>query len=163
MRLMSVVRFLMVMSFLAAIGSALAAVIAKGRLTSRGGPEDDEVDLVTIFEPQEFTSSARALRRITATTMYGGGTIDLLGAMLDPGGATVRARTIFGGFRLVIPAAWRVELDGIGFAGGSADGRDQSLVDPQGPVLRVRSTAVFGGIGIVSEGPDRRAAEPVKA
>ena len=151
------------MSFVAAIGSALAAVIAKRRMTSSGDPEDDEVNLVTIFEPREFASSARALRHVTATTMYGGGTIDLRGATLASGGATVRARTIFGGFRIVIPAAWRVELDGVGFAGGSADGRDQALVDPEGPLLRVRSTAVFGGIGIVSEAPDRQAAEPVTA
>lgn len=155
MRIWSILRFLVVLGVLAAIGSAFAAMVMRGRLASRGGPEDDELELVTIFEPLDLTSRASALRRVSATTWYGGGTLDLRPATLDAAGATLDARTVFGGLRIVVPATWRVELDSRGFAGGAADGRDQALVDSDGPTLTVRSRALFGGLGIVSETPDR--------
>jgi hypothetical protein len=163
MRLSSVLRSLMLMGLLAALGSAVAAVIARGRMTSRGGPADDELDLVAIFEPMDVTSTAGALRRVSVTTWYGGGTLDLRAATLDPAGATITARSIFGGMQLVVPATWRINLQSVGFAGGAADTRDPAGVDPTGPLLTVRSTAVFGGIGIVSERPGSLGASPAAA
>lgn len=151
-----ILRTFITLSILAAISSAIAAAVVKNRMliASKGEPEDDELDLVAIYEPRNLTSSATALRRASVTAWYGGGTLDLRGATLDPAGATLTLRAIFGGYRLVIPATWRVELDTVGVFGGIGDGRQKDLVDAEGPVLRIEGFAVFGGVGIVSEAPD---------
>jgi hypothetical protein len=137
-----------------AVGSALAATRLKGRLASRGRPADDEVELVAIFENADFTSTASSLRQIDLTAMFGGGTLDLRLATLDPAGATLRARTVFGGYRVAVPGTWRVERRALGLFGGSGDARPRAWVDPNGPLLTIEGFALFGGLGVVSETPD---------
>lgn len=143
---------------LGAIGSAIAASYFKRRLTSRGGPSDDEVEVVTIFDSLEFASSAPALRRMSLLAWYGGATVDLRNARLDPAGATLTLRAAFGGIRLVVPPSWPVELALTGAAGGFADGRDHAVVDEAAPVLRIEGFVVFGGGAIVADDPDLDAA-----
>jgi hypothetical protein len=136
------------------IASAIAAAYAKGRIESRGEEEDDEFDIVSIFEGKDFASRAKALRRGSVLSWYGGGTVDLRGASLDPSGATLNARSIVGGLRLVVPETWRVERDTIAIVGGVGDGRGEDRIDDSLPVLRLEGFSIFGGIGIVSEAPD---------
>lgn len=136
------------------VGSLVGAAIAKGRLASKGGPADDELDLVAIFEPLEFTSMAPALRRASVLAWYGGGTVDLRGATLDPAGATLTLRAIYGGIRLLVPETWHVERQAVGIFGGIGDARDPARVVEAGPTLRVDGFAVFGGAGVLSESPD---------
>jgi hypothetical protein len=142
------------LSIMAGIASAIAAAVAKGRLLSKGEPADDELDLVAIYDALDLASTAPALRRASYTAWYGGGTLDLRGATLDPAGADLTVRAIFGGFRLIVPATWRVELHMAGVFGGIGDGRKRDLIDPVGPVLRIDGFAVFGGVGILSEAAD---------
>jgi hypothetical protein len=150
----TLLRTFLVMSAVAAAASAIAAFVARGRMASSGGPADDELDLVAIYEGLDFTSAAPALRRVAVIAWYGGGTLDLRGATLDPAGAVMTVRAIFGGYRLVIPETWRVELRARGVFGGIGDGRKADLVDPNGPLLTIEGFAIFGGVGIVSEAPD---------
>jgi hypothetical protein len=152
-------RAFLVVGFVLSVASAIAAVVARGRMASKGGPADDELDLVAIYDGLEMASTAPALRRASVTVWYGGGTLDLRGATLDPTGALLTVRAVFGGFRLVVPPTWRVELHGKGVFGGFGDGRKADLVDPEGPMLRIEGYATFGGVGIVSEAPDLAAAE----
>lgn len=155
-----VLRAFIVLWLVAAAVSALAALVARRRMASKGGPADDELDLVAIYDSMEMASTAPALRRASVTAWYGGGTLDLRGATLDPAGALLTARAIFGGFRLVVPPTWRVEMHGTGAFGGFGDARRTDLVDPSGPILRIEGFALFGGVGIVSEAPDLATAEP---
>ena len=148
------VRGFLALTLLAAVVSAVGAFIARGRMASLGGPEDDELDLVAIYDRLDFTSTAPALRRAAVTAWYGGGTLDLRGATLDPGGAVLTVRAAFGGYRLVIPETWRVELRTKGIFGGVGDGRKSDRIDPNSPGLTIDGFAVFGGIGIVAEAPD---------
>lgn len=53
-------------------------------------PASDDVTLTSIYGPLEFASTAQAFRGGTLTCLYGGGTLDLRGATLAPGGATLR-------------------------------------------------------------------------
>jgi hypothetical protein len=152
-------RAFLVIGLVLSVASALAAIVARDRMASKGGPADDELDLVAIYDGLEMASTAPALRRASVTAWYGGGTLDLRGATLDPTGASLTARAIFGGFRLVVPPTWRVELHGKGVFGGFGDARKADLVDPAGPVLTLDGFAVFGGVGIVSEAPDLAVAE----
>jgi len=138
----------------AGIASVIGAAILKGRLKSHGEESDDEIDLVTIYEARDFTSTASAFRGGSFLAWYGGGTVDLRGATLDPAGATLDLRAVFGGIRLVVPETWQVERSTVGIFGGTGDARDLDLVSPDGPTLHLTGYAIFGGAGIVSEAPD---------
>jgi hypothetical protein len=151
----ALVRVVLIIAAAANIASVLAALVARSRLTSSGGPADDELDLIAIFGGANLASTASALRRISGAAWYGGGTLDLRGATVDPAGASVVTRAIFGGFRLVVPETWRIEIDGKAVFGGFVDARDQVLVDPGGPLLTVKGLAIFGGVAVVSTARDR--------
>jgi len=147
------------LTILTAIASAITAALAKQRLVQHAGETDDEIDLVTIYTGQDFSSKATSFRGGSVLTWYGGGTVDLRGATLDPAGARLDVKTIFGGFRLVVPETWRVEQRLVAIFGGVGDARDSSVVDQLGPTLVLEGFALFGGIGIVSQAPDLDRAE----
>ena len=155
---MRLIRNLLGLVILGGIASAVGAAIAKGRLVSSGTEADDEFDLVTIYDNLSFESHATALRRGSALTWYGGGTIDLRNARLDPAGATLELRTLFGGLQLVVPPAWRIEQDVTAVFGGIGDVRGFAPDETDGPLLRLTGWCLFGGIGIVSEAAVDRAA-----
>ncbi len=139
---------------LGSIASAIGAAFLKGRLESHAEPGDDEIDYVAIFEGRDLGSTATSFRGGSVLTWYGGGTLDLRAATLDPGGATLDLRALFGGFRLVVPETWRVDLSVVGIFGGVGDARDQGQVALDAPTLRLTGFAIFGGAGVVSEAPD---------
>ena len=136
------------------IFTAGAAVYAKlmGRESTTPEPDADEIDLVATFGPLEYHSTAGAFRGGTVTTWFGGGTLDLRNATLDPAGATIRASTVFGGGNLIVPDDWRVETALVGI-GGAGDGRPSGNPPAGAPTLRLEGVARFGGWGVTSEPP----------
>ena len=168
MRQISVLlRAFLVLGLLAGIASAIAAAMTKRRLTADGetapDPSDNEPEVVAIFDGVELASTAPALRHGSLTAWYGGSSLDLREATLDPEGATLDVKAIFGGSQVIVPETWRVELKGAGFLGGFGDSRDQDLVVNEGPVLTVKGLAIFGGIGITSESPELETALEAEA
>lgn len=149
------------LTILTAIASAVSAALLKRRLPSQGEASDDEIALVTIYTGRDFTSTATAFRGGSVLTWYGGGTIDLRGATLDPAGARLTARTIFGGLRLIVPETWSVEQQATAIAGGISDTRDKDEVLADGPTLVLDGFALFGGIGIFSDAPDLDLTTPI--
>ncbi|MCI0347529.1 MAG: hypothetical protein L0221_19165 [Chloroflexi bacterium] len=147
-------RTLFFIALVGGITSAVAAAVARNRMFSRGEPADDELDLVAIYDSLDFQSHAPTLRRARVTTWYGGGTVDLRGATLDPAGATLTIRALFGGLRLIVPQAWRLEQKTVAVFGGIGDARPTASVGPEGPALTIDGFAVFGGVAIVSDSPD---------
>ena len=141
------VGFVIISSILAAV----VAAIAKQRMISSGTEMDDEFDLVTIFDGVDFASTAPAFRRGTVLTWYGGGQIDLRGATLDPAGAELDVRALFGGVQVIVPEMWHVEQRMVAFLGGVSDSRDKIEAQETGPVLRLTGWAAFGGIDVTSE------------
>ena len=140
--------FVVISSILAAV----VAAIAKQRMVSSGTETDDEFDLVTIFDGVDFASTAPAFRRGTVLTWYGGGQIDLRGATLDPAGAELNVRALFGGVQVIVPETWHVEQRMVAFLGGVSDSREKDETqEGTGPVLRLTGWAVFGGIDVTSE------------
>jgi predicted membrane protein len=162
MRQISIVlRTFLVLSLIAGVASAIAAAVTKRRLTADGepvvDPTDNDLDVVAIFDGVERASTAPAFRHASVTAWYGGSSLDLREATLDPAGATVDVKAIFGGSQVIVPPSWRVELAGNGILGGFGDSRDQDLVVNEGPVLTIKGLAVFGGIGVTSESPELEA------
>jgi hypothetical protein len=134
--------------------SAVAAAVAKRSIVSRGGPGSDQIELAAIFDSVDLESRATSFRGGSLLCWFGGGTVDLRGATLDPAGARLTVRAIFGGGLLVVPDEWQVDLKIIGIMGGVGDTRDKRGRPADAPRLIVDGFALFGGFGISSQPPD---------
>lgn len=135
--------------------AAVAAMVAKRSMVSEGDEDSNEIALAAIFEPVAFESEATAFRGGSLLCWFGGGSLDLRGATLDPAGAHLTVRAIFGGGLLVVPEGWDVDLRVIGIVGGVGDGRGAHERPADAPRLVVDGFALFGGFGISSEPPRR--------
>jgi hypothetical protein len=132
--------------------SAIAALMAKRRLIPNDAPDADEVALVSIFGPMAFHSTATAFRGGTVDCWYGGGVIDLRDATLDPAGAHLEVRAIFGGGQILVPAGWRVEMSANGI-GAARDVRPAADRADDAPLLSIGGLVLFGGFGVSSDMP----------
>jgi hypothetical protein len=135
------------------IGGALVAVATRRRTIVVDAPDADEIHLAAVLGPLGFASTAAAFRGGTIDTIYGGGIVDLRGATLDPAGATLRVRAIFGGAQVVVPAEWQL-VTAVRGLGGVGDGRPAVERPADAPTLRVEGFALFGGFGITSDVPE---------
>lgn len=122
----------------------LAGLIARLLLTSRGGPDSDEIDLVSVFEGLHFRSHSSTFLGGSILAFLGGIVLDLRRAHLGPTGAHLRVTTIFGGTALIIPPDWRVEVTESTWMGG-LDLSTHPPTDPDAPVLRLHILTFFGG------------------
>lgn len=143
-----------VAAFLATmIVGAIAALRARGRSRPVVDEAAPEVAIAGILGPLYFRSTASAFRGGKVDCWYGGGAVDLREATLDPAGAHLRVRALFGGGQIVVPATWQVRRHVIGL-GGIRDSRP-SVERPAGaPELTIEGLAVFGGFEVVSDVPE---------
>jgi hypothetical protein len=147
-----VLRLIRVVAFAMVAGSILAALAATGirkRMPSIDDPTADEIRLLAAFGPLYFHSRSTALRGGTADCMFGGGAIDLRDAMLDPSGARLEVRAIFGGAQIVVPDNWIVTAVVPG-VGGVQDLRPKVERAPDAPHLTIEGLAFFGGFTVTS-------------
>ena len=133
-------------------GAAVAAMSMKQRIVPRAAPDADEVVLAAIFEPIAFESTATSFRGGRVELWYGGGIIDLRKATLDPAGAKLDVRTVFGGAQVLVPESWNVTT-AIRGIGGAGDGRTKIDRGIDAPRLTIEGTAFFGGLGVTSDIP----------
>jgi hypothetical protein len=143
-----------VLSLAALAAPAIAAFREKARREQDGrdtfDETDDELDVAAIFDALDVTSKSTAFRGGDVVVWYGGGTLDLREATLDPDGAELRVRAMFGGLEIAVPSAWPVELHSRTLLAGAGDARDTIDVDPTLPPLVVDAQAIFGGVVIVA-------------
>jgi hypothetical protein len=135
---------------LASIVGAIAAQAAKRRVIPLDASDADEVRLTAFFEPMSFRSTAASFRGGTVDCWYGGGVIDLRDATLDPAGARLDVRAIFGGGQILIPDTWRVTSRIVGI-GGLGDGRPPVDLVADAPHLTIEGFAILGGFGVMSD------------
>ena len=157
-------RLLGLLSLLAVGGFAASMFAAYREKVRRGAqaPFDetaDEIDLVAIFDNLDAASRARAFRGGSVEAWYGGGKLDLREATLDPAGAELHVRTIFGGLEIDLPPSWKVDVRGRALFGGVGGARGAGSVDEAGPRLVLHVVAIFGGVALVSAIDD----EPIDA
>jgi hypothetical protein len=143
-------------------GAAVAAANRKQQIVPIDDEDADEVALVAIFSPVAFHSTATAFRGGTLDCWFGGGIIDLRDATLDPGGATLDVKGVFGGANIVVPRDWRVEVDVTGI-GGARDVRPERESAVTAPLLTVTGFVAFGGLGVSSDVPREALEEVTKA
>ena len=143
-----------VLSLAALAVPAVAALREKTRRERDGrdtiDETEDDLDVAAIFDALDVTSRSTAFRGGDVMVWYGGGTLDLREATLDPDGAELRVRAMFGGLQIAVPSAWPVELHSRTLLAGAGDARDKDDVDPSLPALVVDAQALFGGIVVVA-------------
>jgi hypothetical protein len=130
-------------------GAAVAAVNRKQQIVPIDDEDANDVALVAIFGPVMFHSTATAFRGGTLDCWYGGGIVDLRDATLDPGGAHLEIKTVFGGAQILVPDAWRVESTVAGL-GAAQDVRAKADRPVTAPLLTLSGFAILGGIGVTS-------------
>jgi hypothetical protein len=152
---------LVVLGWIAAwVGGIIGAIAVKRRTVVQDDPDSDEVTLVAIFGPLEFASKAQRFRGGTVETWFGGGDIDLSAAILDPAGADLTLRAVFGGGQIIVPGSWRVTVAMRGL-GGIGDERPTDEEAPDGPELRIDAFVLFGGYGITAADPELDSADQI--
>lgn len=127
----------------------LAGLGARWLLSSRGGPDSDEIDLVGVFEGIHLRSSASAFMGGSVMALFGGIVLDLRRATLGPTGASLTVTTVFGGTSIVTPPDWRVEVDARTWIGGLDLSHDQPE-DPELPTIHITARTFFGGFQVES-------------
>jgi hypothetical protein len=138
---------------LAMIGGAIGALRARQREVPAPAADADEIELLATFEPLHFQSRASAFRGGTIQCWYGGGVIDLREATLDPAGARLDVRAVFGGGQIIVPETWIVTA-GVKGIGGVGDTRPRLDRATDAPHLTVEGVVMFGGYAVMSEVPE---------
>ncbi len=134
-------------------GSAVAAAVAKRRMEAPVDPASNEPTVAAIFAGERFVSVAPALRRGHVITWFAGHDVDLRGARLDPSGATLHIRTMYGGLQIAVPEGWRVRSNVLSIFGGTAIDLPGANFPADAPLLELRGFTIFGGARVTTS-PD---------
>lgn len=108
---------------------------------------DATVDSFVIFSGLETNNQSQEFKGGKLTAIFGGIDLNLRGANLNNNEAFIDATALFGGIDIIVPNNWRVEMTGTPIFGGWSN-NTQPNPDPNAPVLKVRCTAIFGGIEV---------------
>jgi len=88
-------------------------------------------------------------RRLKVTTFMGGAELDFRDARLPAGPVDVEIKAMMGGVHVLVPPGLAVEAHGNAVMGGFDQvHRSAPRLDPNAPLLRIRGTAVMGGVQI---------------
>lgn len=133
--------------FVVQIGMWLVGRLAEQQAQQDTDPESEDFSLATFVGGKQYASNAGKLNSGAAVTMFGGTDIDLTSAELDPGGASLKLKTRFGGVKVLVPETWKVDL------GGEAKNGENEIrvTDPDSlpedaPRLSVVADTQFGGV-----------------
>jgi hypothetical protein len=121
-----------------------------GAAAPAGRPED-LVRTTAFFSGSEIVGTSRRFQGGSATAIFGGVTLDLRHARLDPEGATLAVTVAFGGVDILVPRGWRVQTRGTPIFGGFENKADAPVDDAGAPALTVDMTALFGGVEVKHE------------
>lgn len=138
-------KFVVAVNLIVGLGGLAARLI----LTSRGGPDSDEIDLVTVFEGLHLRSHTSSFMGGATLALFGGIVLDLRRAQLGPTGAELTIHTLFGVTGVIVPPDWRVEVDARTWLGGLDLSNEQPEAD-EAPTLHIRARTLFGGLQVES-------------
>ena len=123
-----------------------------GRGVTRRHDDADIVRSLGAFGEAEMVQTSRRFAGGSIIQLFGGATLDLGQAGLDPNGAALDALVAFGGIDIIVPRGWRVTMSGIPIFGGySNKATEPAEPGPDGsppPHLSVNAFALFGGIDV---------------
>jgi hypothetical protein len=77
----------------------------------------------------------------TFVAVFGGGEVDLTESPPE-GEGQLTAFALFGGMTLIVPAGTRISMGGASIFGG----RSVNVQEGDGPAIRLKAVAIFGGV-----------------
>lgn len=101
--------------------------------------------MVAIFGGTARKGRWRVGSWLRSVAIFGGVEIDLTDAVFESPEVVIEAICVFGGLDIKVPENVSLHGSGVGIFGGF-DVREQTSPDPYAPVVRVKGTAVFGGV-----------------
>ena len=110
--------------------------------------------IVAVMGGAERKGRWRPASRTRVVTVMGGAELDLREAELADE-ISITAITVMGGIGIVVPEGVSVELSGFAVMGANSGPRDKVPPVPDAPVVRVRTFALMGGVGIERKRPRR--------
>ncbi|SRR5579883_1376201 len=113
-------------------------------------PQPGNLNLWTIFGGGERRIDAQDFRGGEISAMFGGYEIDLRGAALAEGQATIDVNVMFGGAEIQIPPTWAAEVRGTGLFGAFVDETRHPDPAANPPRLTVTGSAMFGGVTVTN-------------
>ncbi|MCC9310282.1 DUF1707 domain-containing protein [Kitasatospora sp. RB6PN24] len=122
-----------------------ASAVAAGQPVPRPPVRDEPVNLWTAFGGVTRKGRWRVGSRIRATAVFGGIDLDLSDAVFESPEVLIVANTFCGGIDIKVPENVTLVGEGFGILGGFAV-REQTAADPHAPVVRVKGSAVLGGV-----------------
>lgn len=129
------------------IGLGLWLLLRRPGATGRASASRDQtIEVIAMFSGQRVANTAREFHGGSATAVFGGVEVDLADATIE-GEAVLDTVALFGGVEVFVPNGWRVVLDGPAVFGAN-ESHVPTPTDPGAPTLRVRATAIFGGVEV---------------
>jgi hypothetical protein len=124
----------------------------RGRALPGGaGVDDDVVRATAVFGGPHLVSTSPRFRGGWLTAVFGGITLDLRQAQLDPGGASINATAAFGGIEILVPRGWRITMRSTPVLGGTEDKTDRAAIADDAPTLRIDAITILGGLEVKHE------------
>lgn len=105
-----------------------------------------EVNVTSVFGSNHKRVTDQALAGGQVVSVFGATEIDLSGASLAGGAATLDVTAVFGGVSIRVPAHWNVDQQITSFLAGVDDKRDPVSPAAGSDRLTLTGTSVFGGI-----------------
>lgn len=118
---------------------------ATSRNIERGVLRQDHITRSVFFSGADEKVESSNFKGGKVDAVFGGVQLDLREAVIDPNGAELEVNAIFGGVEIYVSESQRIEAMGTGILGGW-ENRFQS--SNTGPVLKLKGTAVFGGVEV---------------
>ena len=103
--------------------------------------------LSAVFSGSRAVFNGLPFKGAVSLALFGGVDIDLRGAVITED-VLIDATSIFGGTDIIVSPGMKVELTSVGIFGGADNHAESPQGGAPGPVIHVRSTAVFGGLDI---------------
>jgi hypothetical protein len=110
--------------------------------------KEGSLDVFAVFSGLNRRVDAPDFRGGKASAIMGGIDLDLRGAGLAEGTAAIDLSVILGGITVRVPHHWRVEMDAHPLLGGIEDKHTYEPGPQGGGTLRVKASAILGGIEI---------------
>jgi hypothetical protein len=108
---------------------------------------DSTISALAVLSGVDRKVMSQAFQRAELTGFMGGGKLDLRDAVLAPAGAVVDVLAMMGGFEIIVPPTWSVDVQVTPFMGGCED-RTVPPAIPTGPRLAIRGFVMMGGLVI---------------
>lgn len=107
----------------------------------------DDLNINQIFAGTSRKIVSQSFRGGKADVVFGSAEVDLRGAKLAGGQATLVLSAVFGSIEVYVPRDWQVHLDGTPVL-GSIESHKRSAAAPSADVLTIKGSAVFGSVEV---------------